>query len=329
MDVAGGDGEAGGLHACTAHLHGGGVGTAEGQDLELVLDVVLLGHGGEFLGQFKVADDGGILQLDGRAAAYGAGHGLGTGGVTGAGHVVGNADIGVDAEGRGLGTAHTHLLLDGEDEVDIVGHGGLLQTLGDLDQHGTADAVIQGTAGDAAAQEAGNTAIQGAEVTDLDLSLGLLLVLGTDVDVALIGAQLGGSGIDLGHQDALEAACEGDLRERGGDPVDTADGVDADEAAVLDVGYQEADLVHVGAEHDLLLLGLGGGAVLDGDEVAHGVVVALIRDGGNDGQKLIRNGLLAAGNGARGGESLNEVEHVFFLHILLFVMTRLVFQIWV
>ncbi len=54
--------------------------------------------------------------------------------------------------------------------------------------------------------------------------------------------------------------------------VDPADGVDREESLVVDVGDDEADLVHVGRQHDL------GFAIsaLEGDDVAEGIGVKVI-----------------------------------------------------
>ena len=53
--------------------------------------------------------------------------------------------------------------------------------------------------------------------------------------------------------------------------VESADGVDVDEALVVDVGDQKADLVHVSREHDFLRRLLFSRCFLDRDDRAHGV----------------------------------------------------------
>ena len=314
MDVASGDRQSGNLYTGARHLNGSGIRTAEGEDLQLVLDILFLGHGDELLGQFIVAKEGVVLELDSSATTQRADHTGCAGGIAGTGDVVGNADIGLDAESGGGSTTKAYLLLHREHEVHIVGYGSLLQLLGDLDENGATDAVIQRTACDSTTQQTGNTAVQSAEITDLDLLLGFLLILSADVHVATVLIEIV-TCVALGNENTLEAATKGHVGKGGGDPVDTANGKDADETAILNVIDQETDLVHVGAEHDLLAIPLGSGAVLNGDQVAHGVVIALIGQRGNDGQNLIRDRLLPTRNGAGGGQSLNEVQHVFFLQL--------------
>ena len=72
----------------------------------------------------------------------------------------------------------------------------------------------------------------------------------------------------LGAHDAEDilAAVDDDALGGEGFGVESADGIEADEALVVDVGDDEADLVHVGGGHGFFR---GRAAFFQGDDVAH------------------------------------------------------------
>ena len=171
-----------------------------------------------------------------------------------------------------------HFLLHGKDAVD--GERGFHGLQG-LDQHRHAGPVVEGLSGHAAVCQFPEFPVDrdrrphiNAEVLDL------LPVRCPDIDehvvdldaflALLLVHHVRGLAADDAEDRALGCVQDHALVvERGAVPA--AKGNEPDEALLVDVFHHQADLVHVGGEHDLELV-----ALLDRDQVAHRVLADLV-----------------------------------------------------
>ncbi len=312
MHVTGRDRQRDRRLAFAGHLDAAGVGAAAGEDLQLVEEGLLLRQGPELLHQAGVGDGGGVHDLDGHALAELRDVVLlvHARDVAGQGHVDGHADVGVDAVGGHGGAADADLLLAGHDRVDVVLRG--LGPLQRADDHPHGDAVVHGLAGgDVAPLHEG--LVEGHRGADFDLlghflrrqaevheqvvEGGQLLLLLVVHDVDRLGADQADQLLRLAH-DHHALGDEG-LR------VEAAGGIQAEEAVVVDEADQEADLVHVTGQHDLLLA-LFERPALDGDEVPHRVHLDLVHDGLEFTAADVPDLSLETGRGDRFGQFLQE-----------------------
>ncbi len=184
-----------------------------------------------------------------------------------AGHVAGDVGfdddghVGVDGAGAGGGAAQADFFHDGLHAVEVVGVGRALEVAQNVDDDGAADAVVEGLGevGLAAGHD-DESAVGHDGVAHADAGgLGLGFVGGADVDVhvlfldhlaALVGReQVGGLGPDDADDVAPVGLDDDALGEEGLIPP-AAELEELEEAVVVDVGDDEADLVHVAGEHD-------------------------------------------------------------------------------
>ena len=142
-----------------------------------------------------------------------------------------------------------------------------------LNQDGAADAVVE-IGGEQAVADGAEAAAEGGCIADLHACV--LFAAGADVEKKLLRCgSLAGERRPLHAERALNAVGEVDAAadERIGQHA--ADGGEAAESLCVDVGYHDADLVHVGGEHDPLAIGRGGGGALARYQVAE--IVRLYR----------------------------------------------------
>ena len=245
-------------------MNGTGIGAARPHNILLDRDVCGLGgllQSGDHSG---VADDGGIHYLDScTLAQLDSAAALAAGGIVHVGDVHCQSVVRVDGPGRRLGSPQAHLLLNGEDQVQVVG--AVLQP----GQH-----VQEDSAGNAVVEVRGNYFIpiaNGGGIIDrrvpyLDQLLGGILIGSADIHIA--GVQLEPLELRfllLGKYTPhpVFKAYRGVQSLAGGDAAHPAQ---TEEPFLLDVGDNEANGVHVGAQHHP-----GAGALLVDDEVAQGV----------------------------------------------------------
>ncbi len=277
VDVASGDGNSADDGSAGDHpLEAGGIGAAGSEDFWLPLDLMAIGGGFHEVDHAVVADDGGIHELDSCAFAEGGATFLRSraGDVVGDGGIESEAEVWLDLEGGRLGTAEADFLLDGEDRVEIVGWRAFrvfqLTEGCQEDKHGCA--VVERLGVDAIAEfhelgQAGDEIADADDFIDLGFGhpgideivgeLGVFSFFLRRHDVDRFGAE---------HADDFFAAVDDDALRGESFRVESANRVEADETFVVDVGDDEADLVHVGGGHGFFGVGL---AFHEGNHVAH------------------------------------------------------------
>ena len=169
------------------------------------------------------------------------------------------------------------------------------------------DAVIQRAAGDAVAQL---DEIRHIHCHIADLHLFFRFRTGRCADVheqlrhgSVLRAVLFGFKIRY----AARAVLKAHLARHGDDRVHAAHVRYAQEAVLVDVHNDEADLIHVRAEHDLL----AGSSLLHGDQVAERVVVYFIRKRLHIAADHVADRLLPAGGAVC---RQNAFEHILIKH---------------
>lgn len=276
VDVAGGDAEGDAGASGGGALEGAAVGAAAGEDFELVGDGVAGGEVAEMFDEEGVADHGPVHEFDADAGAEGGDLGVGAaaGVIGGDGGVEGDADVGLDAEGGGGGAAEADFLLGGGDGDD--GAGGGAEFAEGFDHDEDADAVVEAFGGDGVAAF-GEVAVEGDHAADFEgLADGVGGEAGVDEELFDFGLFFVGFGEEVRRFGGVAEDAGEDIAVLGGDAdalgeelagVEAAEGLNAEEAFVVDVFDDEADFVHVGGDHDAGFAGAGEGGV----EVAHGV----------------------------------------------------------
>jgi hypothetical protein len=144
---------------------------------------------------------------------------------------------------------------------------------------------------DAAQDLVGGEAEVDEEVGELEGGLAVLGGLDVDGLAAVEGAEeVAVAGLDA---DAAREEVAG---------VKAAEGLEAEEAALVDVADVEGDLVHVAGEHQAR--GLRGGGVDPGEEVAHGVGLDAVAEAVDLGAEEVADALLASRGAGGAGEAL-------------------------
>ena len=227
------------------------------------------------------------------------------------------ATSGCDAEGRGARAAQPDLLLHARHGHHGRRHVALGEPAHRLDHHGAAGAVVDGLAREhARAVQRHARADERDRVADAHAErLGLLAARRAEVEEHLVqrdrlGALLGGHDVrGLGADDAEHGALRAlHLQHLVGEHavVVVADGREPHEALVLDVLHEEAELVHVRAQHEhRRALRAAPREVVIAERIAR----LLVRQRRKLCVHELGNLLLVAGDAARGVELEHEVEH--------------------
>lgn len=277
VDVARGDGDRAGDRATGDHsLEAGGIGATCCEDFRLPFDFVALCGGLHELDHAVVADDGGVHELDGGPFAEGGAAFLWRGArdVVGDGGIEAESEVWLDFQSCSLGTAEADFFLDGENGVEVVGWLAFcfFQPAECLDEDKHGGAVVEGLHVHAF-PDLHERRVAGHEISNGDVldhffffEAGIDEVVG---DFSGLVFLLRAHDVDgLGAHDAHDVLATVDDDALGSESfgIESADGIEADEAFVVDVGDDEADFVHVGGCHRFL----GGGlAFFEGDDVAH------------------------------------------------------------
>ncbi len=277
VHVAHGDGNRTG-NGATGHklLHGAGICTTGGEELELVGDGVLLAEGGLELDHAAVGDEGAIVYLNGGTLAEDGALivSAGAGGIEGDGDIEREGEIRLDGDGGGLGTTQAYLLLHGEDGIQVV----VRQLLGSgngadsLDEQEATATVVDALYVEAIAH-LDEVADAGDGVADGNILLHFFLGH-AEVDHVVgngghFGALLGSHDVDgLNTHAAGQILGAVHRHALGGEGlgVEPTEGEDANEAVVVDMANDEADFIHVGGAHDFFVAAL---ALNHGDNIAH------------------------------------------------------------
>ena len=287
MDVAGGDGDGSGYAAAGDHaLEVGGIGASSGEDFVLPGDLMLVGSFFHVANHAVVADDRGVHELDGDSFSEGGALflGGGTGGVEGDGGIETEGEVGLDELSGGGGAAKADFFLHGEDGVEVVGGlaFGFFEFAQGLDEQKDGGAVVEGFDIDGIAElhertEAGDAVANGDVFFEFFFG---------EAGVDEIVAELWGfvafiglhdvNGLAAHDADDVSESVDDDALGGEGFGIEATEGMEADEAFVVDVIDDEADLVHVSSGHDALF---GGAAFFEGDDVAHIVDGNLIGEG--------------------------------------------------
>ena len=182
------------------------------------------------------------------------------GGIGRVGHVDCDREVGTDGEGGGPGTEQADLLLDGGDRGEP-GPGllVLVDAAKGLEGDVGTEAVVHRARDETATGHFHRRGFDHDRVADRDHLLGLFLVLGADVDVHLLElhdllALLGVEQVDrqaAGHSGHL-AVVAGDRDPLADEDlgIPAADRGEVEEALVVDVGDDQADLVDVPDDRD-------------------------------------------------------------------------------
>ena len=239
-------------------------------------DLLFIGGVFEVFDHAVVADGGGVHDFDAGAFAKLGDHFLrsSSGGVVGDGGVETEAEVGLDFERGGVGAAEADFFLDGENGVEVVAGFAAFKFAECFEEDENGDAVVEGFDVDAVAHF-NEVAFTGDGVTDFDEFFDGFFVH-AEVDEVVgelgwLGAFLGRHDVNgFGSHDADEVffTVDDDALAGEGLGIETAEGVEADEAFIIDVGDDEADLVHVGGGHGFLLRGL---SFFESDDIADGV----------------------------------------------------------
>ena len=277
VDMAGGDGDGTGDGASGDHsLKAGGIGATTTEDFRLPFD--FMAGGGRFhkFNHAVVADDRRIHELDRGTLAEGGAAFLwgGAGYIVGDGGIQSKAEISLDLEGGSLGTAEANFLLDGENRVKVVGGFafGFFQLAESFDEDKDRGPVVERFGVDAVA-ELEKCGVAGDEITNGDDFNDLLLghagideIIGDFDGLIFLFRSHEMDGFRAHDADNVAAAMDDDAMGGEGFRVEATDGIEANEALVVDVGDDEADFVDVGGGHGFF----GGGlAFFQGDDVAH------------------------------------------------------------
>jgi len=248
VDVTAWDREAAGGDAGVGKLHGAGVGGATFQHLALVRQFGFLGCSDHPAHDTRIGDHAAVFDLDRRAFAEGDFHFAAFGRIARAGDIYGQTEVGIETEGSARNTPNADFFLRAEDEVKFVGC--VFQAAQGFDQDGTADAVVHGF-GDQAATQVEERTLERGHLADFDRTG--LAVRRADINKELLESiGFGHIGDALAADDAGGAARETDAHTQQRVRMDTAEGCEADKAILVNVGVDQADLVHVCGEHDLL-----------------------------------------------------------------------------
>lgn len=215
------------------------IGRAARQQFELVRDAVGLGAVGHPVDDGLRDDQAGVMHLDGRARAQLDRHAAVLGQVAGIGHVKGDRNLRVNAEGGCACPAQTDLFLHGKDEIDLI-FGLFVQALDGLDHHHAADPVVHGLSGGVAVLEQ-HIAPERDRRADADR-------FAQRVDVKIVDGAVGLARF-VRPDDAKITVLKAHPRPRQNPLNQAADVRDARHAAGrLDERDHRADFVHVGCE---------------------------------------------------------------------------------
>src|SRR5215210_8765615 len=258
MDVAAGDGERDGRDTTVQALYAARVGATSGENLHLVGDVLALGDGAEVLHQLRMGDGVAVHDLDGHTLAQ-----LGYGVLVASAwnihrerHVERDDDRRFQGRTAGFRAAQADLFLrggGGEDGRLVISHGPQR-----LEHHEDADAVVHRLA-DVVLPDLLQGTVHDHVVPDAHLLLYGLRVH-TQVDVELIGLRrflllaarqmrwLARRLERAAERLAIGGRYEDPLRDHVRRVV-AAQGLQAEEALVVDVFDEVADLVGVGGDH--------------------------------------------------------------------------------
>ncbi len=289
MDIAAGNGERGGRDAVPSGLNGSGVGSRDAQDFDLVRDARAFRGFDQRVVDERAADDGRILPFDAGTRAENRRLFENAGAVVAERDINRDAEVRVDGIRRDLSAARADFFLNGEDEPNFVG-GVLEDLLQRLDGNEAADAVIQ-RLGKEAVAGVDERPFESAGVADFDRAV--LAGSRADVHEELIHGRCLFIALPLGEDHTLGAVREVDA---GGDAVariDAAQTADGDEALLVHMGDHQADLVHMGGDHDALAAVFF--AALAADQIAERVNAVFVNGILDFGKDQVADRLFVAG----------------------------------
>ena len=230
---------------------------------------------------------------------------LQSGVVRGGGALKHHGDLRGDGERRAESAPGAHFLLHGEDEGAV--HGQLL--FQQLYQYRAAHPVVDGLGLEHAAAKLHHIAGKDAAVAQLHQLLGLLLVRRPDVNVVIRQGRDLFALLRRGHVDGLQPDDAGHLvgahhhlLAQQDPAVNTAHAGEFQISLVGDVTDNEAHLVHVGAQHQLVSGGFG--TLFEHDEVTHGVYPEAVRAGGHPISDIVPHLILKRGYAGKGAQRL-------------------------
>ncbi len=303
MHVAAGHGETARRYAGARYLDAAGVGRSAQKHLALVGQAGALGGARHPVHDAGVGNHPPVAHLDRRAVAQSDFHLDAFGGIARQGDIHGQADVGVDAVGRGRRPAGADFFLHAEDEINLMG--GAFQAAQGLDQNGDADAVIHGF-GDQAVAQIEEGALEDGHIAHVDGAVGAAGSPHVNEHFLQRGDFAAPAGA-FQADDALGSVQEAHVRPHAVARVDAADVGEAYEAFFVHVGGNHADFVQVRREHDFEALAVG--AALAGNQVAEGVHAVIV---GVRGDFLLHRGadfVLVPRRAGDLGEFLDEGFH--------------------
>ena len=267
MNVAAGDGNHAGGHARAGLLNRAGVRAAEGKHLALIADVIFFRTGDHQLHDRRGADEAAVHDLDRRALAQlhrqvilVARH------IAHAGHIQRNAQVRINRVRRSRSAAQADLLLHGEDGDHVVLH--ILRQL----EHGlrlnvAGDAVVHRRGGQAVFMKLRDARSGHRHFADGRDGERFLAALCAHVDIQVAHFQRALDAL-VRADHAYRAVFKHDVLGNHVRRADAADVAHADIAVLVRIHDHEADVVHMGGEHDALARAV---ALLHRDEAAHRV----------------------------------------------------------
>jgi len=219
------------------------------QYFELIGDAGLFGSLDHQIFDLGVGQHACVHHLDGGTFAQRDRHRAGLGCVASGGHVHGDAQVGVDAVGRGASAEQTHFFLHAKDKINLVG--GLFELAQGLDEDGTGDAVVHAL-GDQPAASFNHRAGKASRIPHLDGRV--VGAGGADVDVHFGDVQgfvTPSLKVFIDVDDANGVVGKPDATSDQGVRINAPDGSKAQESLFVDVGDHHPNLIHMGGEHHL------------------------------------------------------------------------------
>lgn len=299
MDIPGGDRQRDRRNTGTRALQGTGVSSSARQEFELVANAVTLGNLAQMLNKWTTGQVGGIEDLNrySLTEARDAIVRVNPRDITCNGDVEGDTDIGFETKGSCLRPTESDLLLDSSDCKDL--HLVLLEMPECFQHNEDADAIIERLAQDSRT-EARKVTRESHHITQLDARSHFVrwqakinieiferrgLPFLTRQEMNRLGCELQST-----EQRLTLTRPDRDTLRNEDAGIEATDGLEAEEALIVDVADQEADLVHMRGEHDPPI----STATADADEVSHGVATEFINKWLEDRVNDRRDALLVA-----------------------------------
>ena len=297
-------------HTGTAPVNASGIRTAGNTGLGLPRDAAPDAGVAQQLEQRRVVNGRAVHERQHNAAAHAADRvcALDLGEVGRCRALKHHGKAGVERECHARRAAQTDFLLHGEAEPGVDGR----LVLKELEQCRAAHAVVNGLGLNESVTELGGRGVEHAVVAERHQLFGRRLGGRADVDIEVLGfrhgAALGGSR-EMHRLDADNALsfAEADRTADDHARVYAADKAEFQVAVVGDFLDDDADLIHVCAEHDRTLERLC--ALSEHHDVADGVCADFVRKGFCLFEHELAHGVLAAGRTRQGAQLLHQFNH--------------------